>query len=54
MLQVFNATPVDVFVFSANNTAEAVLKERCPDMAALNNVFFMHHDEHWVTPPEVT
>lgn len=52
-LQVFNTTPVDLFIFSHDNSAEAVLQKRCPDMAALENVFFMPHDEHWVTPHEV-
>lgn len=52
-MQVFPATPVDVFIFSHGDAAAAVAAQDCPQLAALGNVFFMPLDEHWETPSQV-
>ena len=52
--QVFPKSPADLFFFSANNSGSAYAKHRCPGKSGRgNNIYFLAHDEHWVTPPQV-
>ena len=46
----FQIECADVFVFSVDNAAEAVVTTSCAEK--LQNVYFLPLDEFWVTPPE--
>jgi len=47
--RVFPTTPIDVFVFSISNAAEAFVNDNCPQ-SLLTNVYFLPLNEHWVLP----
>jgi hypothetical protein len=51
--QVFPDSPADLFLFSANNSGSAYAKHRCPGKSGRASIYFLPHDEHWETPPQV-
>lgn len=45
-------TPADIFIFSVDNSAEAIVTAACPSEGSGQHVHFMALREHWMTPWE--